>query len=375
MSRSRTAHTTLLVTFFALFAFTQSTFASHSFDSRTDDTDLAGPAPLRTPPTSSELSPDSIQTAPGTNPLVLSVQRMDHGRATAVTELPFTFSSSNGSFQLMTDAQGVLRLPARFRCASDKIHAVAELRNEHFQVESTSDRHDFRISADLPCSGGATMIFKQDSNGGQALGIWQIATRARAALNASIGLSFWTSQITFAWPADGDYYMSNTVNITRGDYWDVVGHEMGHAIYDQGGLGGFGGGQHKIDECYSNTLALSEGWASFFSAWVSVSPMDPDAKFEYMVPRRAPIRFENIPADVCKGENNEWRVTGFFWDLVDLHQDGEAMSESFARLWNAMKGSHVSSTSEAMLRMEKAGLNVNGLRTVWNLNFQTPAPN
>lgn len=376
MSRSGTIQVS--VAFFALIALislTQGSAASHQFENRTEDSDLTGHPSLRGPGFSSELAPDSIQTAAGPNPLVLNVQRMDHGHAFAVTELPVTFTTGSGSFRLMTDAQGTVRLPARFRCDNAKIHAVAELKNENFHVESTYDRHDYSISADLPCNGTAALLFKQDSNVGQALGIWQVAVRARAALNASIGLSFWTSQITFAWPSDGDYYSAGTVNLTHGDYWDVVGHEMGHAIYDLGGLGRFGGGEHKIDECYSDTLALSEGWASFFSGWVSVNLADPDAKFEYMVPRRAPIRFENIPADVCKGENNEWRVTGFFWDLVDLHQDGETMSESFARLWNAMKGTHVSSASEAMARLQKAGINANGLRTVWSLNFQTPAPN
>jgi hypothetical protein len=363
------------VSLFVLLAFAQSSFASAELGARTYDSDLGGRPPIRTYPLSSELSPDSLQTGPGTGPLTLAVLRMDHGRLTPVAELPFVFATGAGNFRLTTDSNGTVRLPTRFRCATPKIRASAELKNEYFQVESTHDYHVYKIVADLPCTGAATMTFKPDSDAGQALGIWQIATRARAVLNASIGLSFWRSQITFAWPSDGDYYTSGTVNLTRGDHWDVVGHEMGHAIYDQGGLGRFGGGEHKIDECYSNTLALSEGWASFFSGWVSVNLADPDAKFEYMVPRRAPIRFENIPADVCKGENNEWRVTGFFWDLIDLHQDGEAMSESFARLWNAMKGSHVSSASEAMLRLEQAGIDVNGLRLVWSLNFQTPSPN
>jgi hypothetical protein len=277
---------------------------------------------------------------------------------------------------LTTDEQGLISLPAQTSCPSGKIHAVAELINDHFEVQSTYNYHNYQIASDLPCSGSATMLFKQDSDAGQALGIWQIATKARAALNASIGLSFWRSRITFAWPADGDYYLAGTVHITRGDYWDVVGHEMGHAIYDQGGLGRFGGGEHKIDECYSKTLALSEGWASFFSGWVSVNLSDPDAKFEYMVPRRAPIRFETIPDDVCKGESNEWRVTGFFWDLIDLHVDGgEQMNESFARLWNAMRNTRVSSTSQAMQVLRKAGIDESGLQAVWTLNFQTPAQN
>jgi hypothetical protein len=300
---------------------------------------------------------------------------LDHGRATPVSELTFTFSTSTGSAQLTTDSQGVIRLPARYRCSTSSTRVTAELINEQFQVESTRDFHNYKIAADLPCTGSAKLVFKQDSNAGQALGIWQVAIRARTALKAAVGLGFWTSKITFAWPANGDYYSFGTVHITRGDYWDVVGHEMGHAIYDQADLGGFGGGSHKIDECYTKTLALSEGWASFFSGWVNVSLADPDAKFEYMVPRRAPIRFENIPADVCTGEANEWRVTGFFWDLIDLHADGETTAESFARLFSALKGSHVSSTSAAMTQLEKSGIDPNGLRTAWSLNFQTPAQN
>jgi hypothetical protein len=298
---------------------------------------------------------------------------MDHQRLTPVSELTFSFATPTGTVNLATDANGTINLPAQYRCS--QIHAVAELQNQHFDVQSTRNGHNYRIFADLPCSGAARMTFKSDSDPGQAIGIWQVAVRARHALNDSIGLSFWNSKVSFAWPADGDYYMAGVVHITRGDYWDVVGHEMGHAIYDLGALGRFGGGSHKIDECYSKTLALSEGWASFFSGWVSVSLADPDAKFEYMVPRRAPIQFENIPADVCKGESNEWRVTGFFWDMIDLHQDGETMNESFARLWNALKGSRVSTASEAMLQLEKSGIDANNLRTVWNLNFQTSAPN
>ena len=160
------------------------------------------------------------------------------------------------------------------------------------------------------------------------------------------------------------------MTLTRGDHWDVVGHEMGHAIYDLGQLGGMQGGEHKIDECYSATLALSEGWASYFSAFVSVDRDDPDAKFEFMVPRRAPLRFENIPQDVCAGETNEWRVTGFFWDLFDQHEDGESVTQDFAALWAPLAGSRVQSATEAAKLLEgRLGLPGDVIRQVWLQNF------
>jgi hypothetical protein len=154
----------------------------------------------------------------------------------------------------------------------------------------------------------------------------------------------------------------------------VVAHELGHGIYDLAGIGVFGGGPHKIDECNSKALALSEGWASYFAGWVNVDLADPDARFEYMVPRRAPIQFENIPADVCKGESNEWRVIGFFWDLIDLHRDEEQIEESFAKTWNALAGKRVSNASEAARLIEKAGIPRDLVRLAWELNFQQKAP-
>jgi hypothetical protein len=144
---------------------------------------------------------------------------------------------------------------------------------------------------------------------------------------------------------------------------------MGHAIYDQAGIGGFGGGQHYIDRCYSEVLALSEGWASYFSAFVSADLRDVDAKFEYMVPRRAPIRFENIPADVCGSSTNEWRVNGFLWDLIDYHDDGETMSDAFVKLWNDTAGAHASSLVALKTRLIQKGWDADQLETIWKLNF------
>jgi hypothetical protein len=88
-----------------------------------------------------------------------------------------------------------------------------------------------------------------------------------------------------------------------------------------------------------------------------------------MVPRRAPLRIEAIPADVCRGERNEWRVTTFFWDLIDLHDDGENSTRAFADTWNALKGTRVGSASEARRVLERVGFAPEILRAVWDLNF------
>ena len=145
--------------------------------------------------------------------------------------------------------------------------------------------------------------------------------------------------------------------------------DRGHAIYDFGNLGQFGGGPHKIDECYSQQLALSEGWASFYGAWLYIDLADTDAKFQYLVPRRAPIRIENVPEDVCRGTGNEWRVTSFLWDVVDLNRDEEEVEENFRLTWEALYNSNVRSVEAARARLESKGIQKNRLDRAWNKNF------
>lgn len=313
------------------------------------------------PQPSVEFHADQLQVTDGTQQLAIEVVREDHGRLTPVPGLKFAENTTP------TDDKGRTMMPGCLVGQDHKTFLTAVLQDDKISV--TNGNEIYRLTVETPCAGSARLIFNQSTVGGQALGIWQIAQLAKAKLNVEVGLDFWTSPITFVWPADGNYYSYRQVHITNGDHWDVVGHELGHAIYDLGELGTFGGGMHKIDECYSTDLALSEGWASFFSAWLNVDLSDADAKFEYMVPRRAPIRFETLPLDVCRGETNEWRVIGFFWDIVDLHDDGEKMTESFARVWAAMAHSRVSSASEARARLEAAGFDRGMLQVIWNLNF------
>jgi hypothetical protein len=57
-----------------------------------------------------------------------------------------------------------------------------------------------------------------------------------------------------------------------------------------------------------------------------------------MVPRRAPIRVENVPDDVCRGDANEWRVAAALWDVHDTHADGgDTAAVDFVTMWTAMR--------------------------------------
>jgi hypothetical protein len=149
--------------------------------------------------------------------------------------------------------------------------------------------------------------------------------------------TWWKKQVKTIWPGDANYYSWGTVNLTDADHWDVNGHEIGHAMTDLGTNSQMGGGQHKIDECYSEDLAWSEGFATFLSGAVSLEKNDEDARFEFLVPRRAPIRIENVPEDVCKGQKNEWRVSAAMWDLYDIHSEsGDSIDVPFKTIWAAL---------------------------------------
>ncbi|MFN8576191.1 MAG: hypothetical protein U0354_04990 [Candidatus Sericytochromatia bacterium] len=149
--------------------------------------------------------------------------------------------------------------------------------------------------------------------------------------------TWWTVQLKTVWPQNSNYYAWKTVNLSDADHWDVNGHEIGHAMTDIGTNSSMGGGQHKIDECYTENLAWSEGFATFLSSVISLDKSDPDAKFEFLVPRRAPIRQENVPTDVCNGQKNEWRVGATMWDIYDTHVDGDDnISVPFKTIWQSV---------------------------------------
>lgn len=166
-----------------------------------------------------------------------------------------------------------------------------------------------------------------------------------------IATGWWRKTLTVNWPDTADYFSpwGFSLHLTTPHAWDVNLHELGHAVMNLSMRAASAGGQHKIDECYSAALAWSEGWATFFAGVVHLDPADPDARFEYLVPRRAPIRLENVPDDVCRGQTNEWRVASALWDLYDANPDGtDSSNVAFGRLWSGWAGKPMGSLVDFM---------------------------
>lgn len=330
------------------------------------DTDLAPPAPGPVREVPLELRADRESLDGRTGGIAVHFEIVRGGETEAVRGLRVRLRGGAGERELTTGNDGSVSWE---ECDSRaNLQGEAELETSRFAV--TDGRRPYRIVFEVRCGQRLSLSFDAESDAGQAVSVFNTGIRGETRLDSAVGLDFWNSKLRFVYPSNGDYYSWGRVHVTRGDHWDVVGHELGHGIYDLAGIGRFGGGRHFIDRCYDETLALSEGWASFFSAWIHLDLADNDAKFEFLVPRRAPIRIEHIPDDVCDGPTNEWRVTGFLWDLIDLNADEENADEAFARLWSATHDSHVRSASAAAERFVSAGMDRAIVELVWELNFR-----
>ena len=314
------------------------------------------------------IKPDHVIDGETTKGLFIQFVRMVKGQETPVEGLVFKAQLHAGGgtqFQKYeSDENGRI---TDNDCQRSEFNVTATMESTRYSVSSGGQAYDLVLK--LKCGVAQKIVFDETSDSGEVTGIWQVAKKAEKKLEKEIGLAFWKSPIEFIWPAKGDYYDGSSVHLTFGHQWDVVSHEMGHAIYDQGKIGVFGGGEHYIDRCYGNEIALSEGWASFYAAWLNFDLNAVNPGFEYMVPRRAPITVESIPADVCGEPTNEWRVIGFLWDLIDLHDDQENYSKPFSKLWNDTKGIHASSIGSLKTHLIDHGWDSKDLESIWKLNF------
>src|SRR5262245_8519162 len=163
-----------------------------------DDRDLAGPVRLRmfgSVPV--DLKADRQEIAEDPGGLSLQVLREDHGRLVPVTGLSFSSSFTPVWAVRPTDKFGRAKLNG---CDSSSAQIVAApLKDNRLNV--TNGQGTYRVVANVSCRGLVRLIFKQDSDAGQAVGIWQVAHHAEEKLTAEINMDFWRRSITFIWPS------------------------------------------------------------------------------------------------------------------------------------------------------------------------------
>lgn len=258
-------------------------------------------------------------------------------RVTVHLSTPGALGRETRVSSVLTDAAGAWSgaLPAAL--LGKPLHVSFELANRHWTIQGY--RWEGPSVPSLAASNDmGVQALEAGSQNAQAGLVHQDWLRAIAVFEREgIALDWWARPIKTVWPASADFYNFGSVNLTDATHWDVNGHEIGHAMYFAGLNAASGGGPHKIDECYGASLAFSEGFGSFFSAAAGLRRDDPDARFEFMVPRRAPIRIENVPSDVCEGYTNEWRAAAALWDLYDTHDDGtDRVALTFKEIWGAL---------------------------------------
>ena len=317
-----------------------------------DDSGLTGPVEPLQMSVSSTLSPSAVEKTPlKTNELTVRAILQKGENLQELLHLSFISEAT-----------------CKGKSVGDEILFQAELSNDYLNVKKNGT---YVVEFTGTCGSHHDLIFDSTAPEGQAVTIWEVGNRAVSKFSMIDRLDFWGGPLQVQWPSNGDYYSWGTVHITRGDYWDVVGHEIGHAIYDRANIGVFGGGQHFIDRCYTHNLALSEGWASFFAAWVWLELDDPNAQFEFMVARRAPLGVEHVPEDVCHGPTNEWRVYTFLWDVIDQNDDGELSDMEFQAYWDVVFNQNVRNIQQQMGLLIQSGEDANQLEHIWRHNFKT----
>jgi hypothetical protein len=98
----------------------------------------------------------------------------------------------------------------------------------------------------------------------------------------------------------------------------VMVHELSHQInyeFWNNNRPPNSGGSHTLTGCFSEGLALLEGFADFMESWLYDQRLD-------AMPNTSGINLETIPAGVCQSiGRNESYVAATFWDLHDQHFD------------------------------------------------------
>lgn len=146
-------------------------------------------------------------------------------------------------------------------------------------------------------------------------------------------------------PGDETYYQigDNRIRVkVDGDSdrsRDVVAHERGHwvmdrLVYEDGFWPPGAGGDHTWCGQYTQGLAWTEGWATYYALRKGYWLDNSDIFFDYGSGGRVGIESGFACDPAVTGDTNEYRVAGALWDIVDGAPDGkDAHTTSWSDLW------------------------------------------
>ncbi|MFZ4440118.1 MAG: hypothetical protein ACOYOS_16955 [Syntrophales bacterium] len=230
---------------------------------------------------------------------------------------------------------------------------VVNSKNATYAYKSSTIDCDSEVSKT-----GLNLQVKADNNSG-AFNIWDVAVSANTYAKTSTGTAppevkiLWNKGAQAKAGKSGSFYTTDNISNlpliamtgekSDPDEWDdmVIGHEYGHFVMEQYSTDDSPGGEHNGRSL--PTIALSEGWATFFagaclgrSLYIDTDG-DGAASVSYSFetpPKKTPLGTLDGDLD---GATDEIAVNAVLWDLFDsTNETKDTLSGRSVEIWKIL---------------------------------------
>ena len=226
----------------------------------------------------------------------------------------------------------------------------------------------FHFEFDVPCGTEVDVTFTADQK--DLVDAWaamaEVTNRITPLFPA--GVDFRPFRIVYPrWPGETsdsaeDVELQRSYAPERGlefYYQFTLRHELGHQVAQRLSLFQGGGPQHYLDQCYSPDLALVEGWADFFAAWMVGDFVEDQPGFPGM------FILNPVGDFYCHGYTNETRTAAFLWGLFDRSTAHGTIRLDPALFFQAFQNRSFSSPEELRDALPELGVTKEQSDALW----------